>query len=89
MGLNRVREAREGSVARHEVDGPAAVLEAKDSKTVVLARRPVPLTHWHWSRHLPIRGAESVAARTPVHVAHWHWSQHWPIPEAASAEAPA
>lgn len=82
-----MREAREGSVGRHEVDGPAAVWEAKDLKTVAPARRPAPLRHWHWSRHLPIREGESVAARPPVHVAHWHGSQHLPIPEAGSAAA--
>jgi hypothetical protein len=67
---NKVREAREGWVGRHGVDGPAAVWEAEGLRTVAAALAPV--THLHWSQHSPILGAESVVAPLLVPVAHLH-----------------
>lgn len=80
---NKAREAREGWVGRHGVDGPAAASVAEALRTVEVA--PVPLARLHWLLHSPIPGAESEATRLLVLVTHLHWSQHSPIQAAESA----
>jgi hypothetical protein len=57
--LNMVREAREGWVGRHGVDGPAAMSAAEALRTVEVALEPS--THLHWSQHSPNPGAMSAA----------------------------
>ena len=87
-GPNRVREALEGSVARHVADELAGVWEAKDSRTVAPARPSTSSTNWGALNSSSLVST-SVGGRPSVLATNCHWSGHSQLlaPDALSEEA--